>query len=170
MDEKEIRRCSKTQLWELLAEQTKRNEQLQKELDACRAALEERTIAIQDAGSIAEAALQLNHVFEAAQRAAGQYLENVARLSSEREALSRQKAREASEQAERLVRASQEQSQTLLAQTQDACTEKRRQADAYWDKVTKRVDEFCQLVADIDRSFSLENEQESEQTDESLGA
>lgn len=42
-----------------------------------------RVIELEDAGSIAEAALRLNGVFEAAQRAAEQYLMNVKRISEQ---------------------------------------------------------------------------------------
>ena len=43
-----------------------------------------RRIELEEAGSIAEASLRLNGVFEAAQKAADQYLENLRRLSEER--------------------------------------------------------------------------------------
>ena len=42
-----------------------------------------RRIELQEAGSIAEAALRLNGIFEQAQKAADQYLENVRRLGNE---------------------------------------------------------------------------------------
>ena len=42
-----------------------------------------RRIELEKAGSIAEASLRLNGVFEAAQKAADQYLENLRRLSAE---------------------------------------------------------------------------------------
>ena len=42
-----------------------------------------RRIELEEAGSIAEASLRLNGVFEAAQKAADQYLENLRRLSEE---------------------------------------------------------------------------------------
>jgi hypothetical protein len=52
-------------------------DRLDKELKTTKAQLNKREIAIESAGSIAEAALKLNGVFEAAQKAADQYLENV---------------------------------------------------------------------------------------------
>ena len=42
-----------------------------------------RRIELEKAGSIAEASLRLNGVFEAAQKAADQYLENLRQLSEE---------------------------------------------------------------------------------------
>ena len=49
-------------------------EKLQAQLKEARDKLKSRTIAIGNAGSIAEASLQLNGVFEAAQKAADEYL------------------------------------------------------------------------------------------------
>ena len=45
--------------------------------------LESRALALSEAGSIAEAAIRINGVFEAAQRAAEQYLMNVRKLSEQ---------------------------------------------------------------------------------------
>ena len=50
---------------------------LQAELDEANAELERRKIAVDSSGSMAEAALKLNGIFESAQNAAEQYLENV---------------------------------------------------------------------------------------------
>lgn len=75
MTDKELRHMSRRELLELLVEQTERNEQLQQELSAVREELNTRRIAIQQSGTMAEAALRLSGVFEAADRAANQYLE-----------------------------------------------------------------------------------------------
>lgn len=79
MTDKELRRLSRGELLELLLEKTKEVEQLREELKQARTQLASREITIQNAGSIAEAALQLNGVFQAAEEAAAQYLENVRR-------------------------------------------------------------------------------------------
>lgn len=72
-----LRKLSKLQLLELLAQQERELQTLRKELEEKNAALDDRRIRVEKAGSIAEAALKLNEVFEAAQRAADQYLESV---------------------------------------------------------------------------------------------
>lgn len=72
-----LRKLSKLQLLELLAQQERELQTLRKELEEKNAALEDRRIQIETTGSIAEAALKLNGVFEAAQRAADQYLESL---------------------------------------------------------------------------------------------
>ena len=74
MTEKELRKLNRYQLLELLVAQTERANQLQAQLDAAKKELEEQNIQISSLGSIAEATVKLNRVFEAAQAAADQYL------------------------------------------------------------------------------------------------
>ncbi len=74
MTEKELRKLNRYQLLELLVAQTERANQLQAQLDAAKKELEEQNIQISSLGSIAEATVKLNGVFEAAQAAADQYL------------------------------------------------------------------------------------------------
>lgn len=83
MTEKELRRLSRAELLELLLAQEEENEKLKKRLRKTEAALADRRIAIEQSGTLAEAALKLNKVFEAADRAARQYLENIGRISQE---------------------------------------------------------------------------------------
>ena len=70
MTDKELRRLGRAELLDILYEQQKRYEESLAENQALRQRLEERTLRIAAAGSIAEAAVQVNGVFEAAQAAA----------------------------------------------------------------------------------------------------
>ena len=84
-----LRKLNKLQLLELLAQQERELQTLQELLAVRDAELAERRIRIAQSGSIAEAALKLNDVFEAAQKAADQYLlslqkENATSLEEER--------------------------------------------------------------------------------------
>ena len=72
-----LKKLSRRQLLELLLLQTKRVEELEGELARTEKKLRDRRISELESGSIAEAALKLNGIFEAAQAAADQYLENV---------------------------------------------------------------------------------------------
>lgn len=77
MTNRELRRLSRRELLELLIEQGKKVNDLQARLDEATEQLASRQIQLEQAGSIAEAALRLNHIFEDAQAAADQYLENI---------------------------------------------------------------------------------------------
>ena len=75
MTEKELRKLNRYQLLEVMMMQTERIDTLEKQLQEARAQLEDRTIRLARLGSVAEAALQLEGVFDAAQRAADLYLD-----------------------------------------------------------------------------------------------
>ena len=77
MTDKELKRLSRRELLEMLLAQTEKNKELENQLQKAQAALADRRIAVEKAGTMAEAALCLNGVFEAADRAARQYLENI---------------------------------------------------------------------------------------------
>jgi phosphoribosyl-dephospho-CoA transferase len=80
-----LKHLSRTELLEMLLDEEKRIAQLEQELARTREALAQRTIQIENSGSIAEAALKLNGIFEAAQAAADQYLENIRLKDHEQE-------------------------------------------------------------------------------------
>lgn len=77
MNQKELKRLSRGDLLEMMLSLSKENEQLRKELHQAKSKLEDRTIAVERSGSLAEAALNLNGVFQAAQAACEQYSLNI---------------------------------------------------------------------------------------------
>jgi hypothetical protein len=79
MTDKELHRLGRRELLELLLEQGKQMEALAQELEETKEKLRARTIAIEEAGSLAEASLRLSGVFQAAEEAASLYLENIRR-------------------------------------------------------------------------------------------
>ena len=83
MTNRELRRLSRIELLTILIEQLEENEKLRSSLEKAEMELQNRQIILEQAGTMAEAALQLSGVFEAADRAAKQYLENVCRMAKE---------------------------------------------------------------------------------------
>lgn len=84
MTDRQLRRLSRADLLELLVAESRENERLRALLEEANEKLASRKIEIEKAGSIAEAALRLNGIFEDAERAAQQYLENVRRIAEEK--------------------------------------------------------------------------------------
>jgi len=82
MANKELRRLSRSELLELLLIQTKETERLQQKLRKAESMLQERDLKIQKAGDLAHAVLEINGVVESTQRAAQQYLDNIAALEA----------------------------------------------------------------------------------------
>lgn len=87
MTDKELQRLRRSELLEILLAQQKQIDSLKKELADANEQLAERKIVIEKSGSIAEAALKLNGIFEAAQRAADQYLYSIGVASAPEETL-----------------------------------------------------------------------------------
>lgn len=87
MTDKELKRLRRVELLELLVEQAAEMDALKKELEETKAALTSREFRLKETGSIAQAALEINEVFAAAQRAAQDYLDNIRRMEAEQAAL-----------------------------------------------------------------------------------
>jgi hypothetical protein len=81
---RDLRKLNRKELLELLLVQSKRVDRLQAQLASTRAELAEREIRVSTAGTMAEASLALNGVFESIDAAGAQYLENL-RNSVERQ-------------------------------------------------------------------------------------
>lgn len=77
LTKKDLKKLTRAELLELLVYQTKRVEKLRAELDDAKEQLSQREIHLQEAGTLSEAALRLNRIFEDADLAAKQYLENI---------------------------------------------------------------------------------------------
>ena len=85
MTDRELKRIGRAELLELLLAQSEENEALQIRIEELERELRNREINIANAGTIADAAFQLNGVFDAAGAAAVQYLENIKRLNRQLE-------------------------------------------------------------------------------------
>ena len=79
MTQKELKKLSRKELLEILIDLKKENERLMSQVKRLKGKLRDKKVAIENAGSIAEAALQLSGIFEAAQNACQIYIENVAK-------------------------------------------------------------------------------------------
>ena len=85
MTDKELRRMSRRELLEMLIAETEENARLRTELEQAQAMLADRRILLEESGSMAEAAVRINGVLEAADKAAQQYLENIRRMAEQKE-------------------------------------------------------------------------------------
>ncbi len=134
MTDKELRRLSRGELLEMLIAQAAENDQLKNRLEQAEAQLRDRKIAINNAGSLAEAALSLNGVFQAAEAAAQQYLENIERISGQQDAICRDMKKQAKQEAAEIRQEAQAYSEKAHAE-----------ADAYWKQIVSKA---AKLLAD----------------------
>ena len=77
MNERTLKQVKKIELYEILLAQSKEIDRLKQELIETQQKLENKQIIIQEAGSLADAALKLTKIFEEAQKAADIYLKNI---------------------------------------------------------------------------------------------
>lgn len=148
MTEKDLKRLSRAELLEMLIAQSKRADELQGKLEKAEAELNSRQLKVNEAGSIAEASLRLNGVFEAAQAASQQYLENIRMLKDRQEEVCAKRDAETKAEAER-----------LLSETKASCDkmlEKAKQdSAAYWTEVSTRLESFYEEHAGLRELLSM---------------
>ena len=128
MTNKDAKKLKRVELLELLIEQTEENERLAAQNAQLQQKLAQRVIDLEQAGSIAEAAVKLSGVFTQAQDAADRYLESIA-------------ARQ--QQAEQLLAQAKEQSQLLLQQTSEECAQRLKRAQAECEEMERQTRAEC---------------------------
>lgn len=144
MTDKELRRLSRAQLLELMLEQAKELEAVKKELEEARSALKSRDIDLDEAGSIAVAALRLNGIFEVAQLSAQQYIDNIKRLSERQDVVSARREEASRQRAEEMLR---ETERKCAAMEEEA----KKRAEGYWAEVAARLQAFYENHQELKR-------------------
>ena len=148
MTGKQLRRLNRKALLEIMIQQAREMESLQIQLDDCRKELEEaraslkkREIALNEAGSIAVAALQLNGIFEVAQAACQQYVDNIQQLNERQAAISAQRETESRAKAETAEKCREEE-EACRKRCSDMELEAKQRAEFYWAEVYQRLQSF----------------------------
>lgn len=135
MKQQDLRGLSRGELLELLVQQGEEIERLKEQLMEREQQLQDKKLALNEAGSIAEAAMKINGVFEAAQTASAQYLENIQQLVDE------QKSRV--EDANMLRVKTEAECAAMRAETMLQCEKMlekaKRESLSYWTKVSRKL-------------------------------
>lgn len=146
MKDKNLKRLGREELLELLIEKTRENETLHSQLDEALAQLDDRMLRIENAGSMAEAALLVNGVLDAAQQAAQQYVENMQKRWHEQEEACTTMEEESRARAERLLMDTRMQCVKMEQETQQRCAELRRtaeqEANQKWDDLFDQLEQL----------------------------
>ena len=119
MTDKELKRLNRAELLQLLMNQSVETEQLQAKVEELTEQVQRQEITCQNVGSMAEAALALGGVFQAADQAAQKYIQEMADRAARQEQELQAKADEAREQVKK-----------LLAEATDSADVTREEADA----------------------------------------
>ena len=83
MDAKSLKKLNRRELLELMVQISEENEVLARENEVLKAEIENRKLSAKEIGSLAQASLDANNYFVAAENAAKLYLENIARIEQE---------------------------------------------------------------------------------------
>ncbi len=149
MADKEFRRLNRAELIEILYEVQKQSDEKSAQIEQLQKELDDKTLRISKAGSIAEASIQVSGVFEAAQEAADRYLSSVrqaeaaqAKKQVEAEQKRQKMLREASAQAEELIRLAETEAQKILASAEQGASEK-------WKRFEQRAEELIAAHAEL---------------------
>lgn len=121
MESKELKKMSRKDMLVILLEQTKRIRELEDELKKANEKLESKKVVFKNAGSLADAALQLSGIFNTAQEAATIYLSNIKELKEKSE-----------EDIEKLRN-------KMLRDTERKCKRREKEANEYIHKIELEV-------------------------------
>ena len=113
MTDKEFKRLNRSQLIEIIYQLQLRQEEMTAENERLSKELEDKRIRVDKAGNIADAALEINNVMQAAQSAAAQYLDEM-RLRADEEG--RQILQEARDEAAVIILQAQVEAAKIIAQ------------------------------------------------------
>ena len=146
MTENDMKKLSRADLLEMLIDQSNELNKVKEKLNKAEAALKQKELYINNAGSIAEASLKLNGVFEAAQAASQQYMDNIKLLSERQASICRNIERETFEKADRELAETQKKCAAMEAEAKIRCAEMVTKAKAesqyYWDELVKKLDVY----------------------------
>ena len=146
MTDAELRKLKRTDLLEILVEQGKENEALKAKVAELEAKLSDREIRIEEAGTLAQAAFEMNGVLEAAQAAANQYLDKIKKLNERQESICARKETETKDKCAAMEQATKERCELMKEETKNQCEQMKQKAEAdveaKWDDLSARLEQF----------------------------
>ena len=166
MMEKDLKKLSRADLLEMLIEQSTEVQALRERLAAAESALQKKELTIERAGSIAEASLQLNGIFEAAQAACEQYTENIRLLSQRQNDVCAQMERDARERTSALLSETMRNCEKMETDARIRCAEMiskaKAESQSYWDEVSGKLETYYQQHAGLRELLSMSLKKDAE--------
>ena len=151
MTDRELQKLKRDELLQLLVEQSRELDALRRELEETKKQLADRELHMQEAGSIAEASMQLNGVFEAAQRAADQYLESI-----------RYQSEHVEEKCAALEAATRLRCEQMVKEAEATVQQAQKDSDECWRDVKGKLEGFLQQQTALQGLLSRKPGEETE--------
>ena len=164
--DKSLQKLKRAELLELLLEQSRNNDSLKIQLEEkagvigeLKKQLKDRKIDIQSAGTIAEASFKLNGVYDAAEKAAQQYLENLQELYRKEQELYSVKEAAVENRCSALLQATNERCEFMKEDTQKKCDELMTTTMQKCEERERESEERCRMLdskakADVDNRWN----------------
>ena len=151
MTDKEFKNLSKAQLIDIIYQLQVQVDKLTEQKQKLDEALADKHIRINSAGSIADAALEINGCFRSAQNAAELYLAEIRKLRDSAQADRMRILFEAENEAARMVSKAKEESQQLLSAA-------KKEAEEIVSSATRTKDEYETAIEAILKEFGESDE------------
>ena len=147
LTDKELQKLKRRDLLEILLEQSRENDALMERLEEkdkimadMQEKLECRAISISQAGTIAEASFKLNGVYEAVEKAAQQYLDNLKALHDKEQNTFGRKQKEVETKCAAMMQATQERCDFMKEDTAKRCDELERGVKTRCDEMLSQAE------------------------------
>ena len=144
MTDRQLRKLKRIDLLKLLLEEKKEGETLRSQIVQLQEQLQCRQLQMDQSGSLAEAALRLGGVFEAAESACQYYSENIRNLSGRQEEICRRMEQETREKCDRMLE------------------QARQMSRVYWDEYTEKCNRYMKSMEAAQRGDDLPENPEPE--------
>lgn len=146
MTANDLKKLSRVDLLELLIARSEEVEKLQALLKDAEEKLSQREIILKEAGSIAEASLQLNGIFEAAQSASKQYLDSIQLYLDYQKLVCEKMEQRIKEDAEQSLENAKKKCEQMETETKYKCTEMvlraKIESQEYWNAVSEKIEQY----------------------------
>lgn len=139
MTDRQLRKASRSDLLKLLLEEKKINEALHEQIQQMQLRLDNRQLYMNQAGSLAEAALKLSGIFDAAESACQYYTENIRALSGRQEEICRKMEQETREKCDRML------------------DQAKQMSRVYWDEYTEKCSMYMKTMEEAQRRMETED-------------
>lgn len=163
MTERELRKLSRADLLQMLIEQSEELNDLRAKYAEAQAALNKKELILDEAGSIADAVFKLNGIFESAQVASQQYLDNIKALAHRREVLCVQWENECLEKVGRLLTETEKRCAKMendaKIRSAEILAAARAESQKYWDEISGKLDAYYEQHVGLRELLEFINEE-----------
>ena len=154
MTDKEFKRLSRSQLIEIIYQFQIKVEELTQENQTLNAAVEDKRLRITRAGNIAEAALEVNNVMQAAQNAAQQYLDEIQVLYSEIDNECQNIRIKANAEADVIIQQARTEAAAIISQAQMEAAAVISQAQTEANEIVERANQRRDAETELEKIIS----------------